>query len=51
MKNIISIRKFKDNCYQIIEEIQKTNQTLLITLKHSLIAKLIPVNENSETQS
>ncbi len=47
MENIISIREFKNNCYPIIEEIQKTNQTLLITHKHSLIAKLIPVNGNS----
>ena len=47
MENIISIREFKDNCYPIIEEIQKTNQTLLIIHKHSLIAKLIPVNKNS----
>ena len=42
----LPIGELKTHCYQIFEQAQKNNQSLLITRRNTVIAKIFPVNEN-----
>ncbi len=42
----LPIGELKTHCYQILEQAQKNNQSLLITRRGTVIAKIFPVNKN-----
>jgi antitoxin (DNA-binding transcriptional repressor) of toxin-antitoxin stability system len=46
MQATLPIGELKTHCYQILEEARKNNQSLFITRRGSVIAKIFPVNEN-----
>ncbi len=46
MKTTLPIGELKTHCYKILEQAQKNNQSLLITKRGRVIAKIFPVNEN-----
>lgn len=46
MKTTLPIGELKTHCYKVLEQAQKNNQTLLITKRGTVIAKIFPVNEN-----
>ncbi|AIL66029.1 antitoxin [Rickettsiales bacterium Ac37b] len=46
MEIITPIGELKTHCYQLLEEMQKTNDHLLITKRGTPIARIIPINRN-----
>ena len=46
MTNKIPVSYFKSHCLQILNNLQKTNQTITITKRNKQLAQIIPIKKN-----
>ena len=50
MKHYIAAGKFKANCLQLMEQVQKTHSTFVITKRGKPVAQMIPIEENESSE-
>jgi len=49
MSNKVAIGDFQSHCLEIIEDLQRTHQSIIITKKNIPIAKLEPLEESKNS--
>ena len=49
MKRVVQAGVFKAQCLKIMDQVKKTNQSVIITKHHQPIAKLVPIQEEKAT--